>query len=154
EVDNGREWVTDEGVIRGVRTTGSLSYRASGYIRSALALEVHTRLVFWAVKMLVLQVPEPEIYYPPGAELTLWVTSPLFTAAREESSTPAVPEEHFTALKQDLTAMPYRTYTPSNRPSDLLNIVLVGSRDEIADAFTAAGWTYTKPPSWRSRLNG
>src|SRR5450756_855013 len=40
EVDNGRERVTREGSIRGMRTTSSLSYRAGGYIRTALQWEV------------------------------------------------------------------------------------------------------------------
>src|SRR5258705_3479890 len=41
EVDTGRELVTPQGSIRGWRTTGSLSYRAGCYIRTALQWEVH-----------------------------------------------------------------------------------------------------------------
>jgi hypothetical protein len=153
EVDNSRERVTDDGAIRGVRTTSSIAYRASGYIRTALLWEIHARLTLWAVKMLVLQVPEPEIFYPAGSELTLWLTGPAVSSAlaRQESS---LSDEDLTALQEQLAGMPYRTYTPSNRPSDLLNIILMGSREQIAAAFTAAGWTETKNPSWRSRING
>jgi len=153
EVDNGREWVTEEGSIRGVRTTSSISYRASGYIRTALCWELHARLAFWAVKMLVLQVPEPEIYYAPGSELTLWLTKPLISTAGAKPPD-ALADEGRTDLERDLMAMPYRTYTTANRPSDLLNVVLIGSREEIAAAFTAAGWTEAKAPSWRTRIRG
>ena len=153
EVDNGRERVTEDGSIRGVRTTASISYRASGYIRTALCWEVHARLALWAVKMLVLQVPEPEIYYPVGAELTLWLTQPLNSGITGQPET-RLNEEERAELESELSGMPYRAYTPANRPSDLLNLVLIGSREQIAAAFTAAGWTQAKPPSWRSRLTG
>lgn len=152
EVDNGREWVTGDGSIRGVRTTSSISYRASGYIRTALCWEVHARLALWTVKMLVLQVPEPEIYYAPGAELTLWLTAPLVSREAEEPA--ANPEDGApTELEQELSGMPYRAYTPANRASDLLNIVVIGSREQIASAFAAAGWTQARRASLRSRLN-
>src|ERR1700726_1681665 len=39
EVDNGRERVNRDGRIHGVRSTGSLCYRVSGYIRTALQWE-------------------------------------------------------------------------------------------------------------------
>ncbi len=153
EVDNGRERVTDDGTIRGFRMTSSLSYRASGYIRSALALALHARLEFWLVKMLVLQVPEPEIFYPAGAELTLWLTQP-FVAAASRREAGNLTDYQRSDLEDRLASLPYRTYTPANRPSDLLNIVLIGSRDQIADAFTAAGWSEAKHGSWRSWISG
>jgi hypothetical protein len=49
-----------------VRSTGTLSYRFSGYIRAALAWEIHARIALWAIKTLIVQVPEPEIYYLPA----------------------------------------------------------------------------------------
>jgi len=153
DIDNGRERVTDEGSILGVRTTNSIAYRASGYIRTALAWEVHARLAFWAVKTLLIQVPEPEIYYASGAELTLWLTKPVASAAREPRGNGVLTEEQRAHLEEQLTGMPYRSYTGSNRPSDLVNVILIGSREQIADAFNAAGWTESKPQTWRSRLN-
>jgi len=153
EVDNGRERVTEDGSIRGVRTTASISYRASGYIRTALCWEVHARLAFWAVKMLVLQVPEPEIYYPTGAELTLWLTQPVVSGVSEEPES-IVSAEDRDGLESELAGMPYRAYTRASRPSDLLNLALIGSREQIAAAFRAAGWIEARPPSLRSRLNG
>jgi hypothetical protein len=43
-VDNSREGVIPDGSIRGVRSTASIAYRFSGYIRTALCWEVHARL--------------------------------------------------------------------------------------------------------------
>jgi hypothetical protein len=65
DVDNSRERVTADGSIRGVRSTASISYRFSGYIRTALCWEVHAKIAFWLIKTLLVQVPEPEIYQSP-----------------------------------------------------------------------------------------
>jgi len=44
--------------------------------------------------------------------------------------------------------MSYRAYARrSNRPSDLVNLMFVGSHDQVAAAFESAGWTETKPKS-------
>src|ERR1700720_1762691 len=74
QVDNSREYVMHDGNIQGVRSTGSLAYRVTGYFRTFLGWEVHARVALWAIKTLVVQVPEPEIYYPAGVELTLALT--------------------------------------------------------------------------------
>src|SRR5258706_10077333 len=85
QVDNGRERVDRDGVIHGVRSTGTLSYRVSGYIRTALQWEVHADVAVWLIKTLVVQVPEPEIYYPAGVEMTLTLKQPLmYTPSLEE----------------------------------------------------------------------
>ena len=77
EVDNARERLTAEGSIRGTRPTSTLSYRFGGYIRTAIEWELHARLAIWAIKALLLQVPEPELYYPAGVEMTLALTQPV-----------------------------------------------------------------------------
>jgi hypothetical protein len=47
--------------------------------------------------------------------------------------------------------MPVRTSTQyTERPSDLINILLVGSRQQVAAAFTAAGWSEARLASARS----
>lgn len=153
EVDNGRERVLEDGSVRGVRTTASLSYRASGYIRAALAWELHAQLALWAAKMLVVQVPEPEIYYPPGVELTLALRDELVSAVQPDS------EEGLTGrdreeLRRVTAGMPYRAYTAGNRPSDLMNVLFAGSREEVETAFLAAGWTPASASTLRSRIQG
>ena len=81
EVDNSRERVTLNGRIHGVRSTASLCYRVSGYIRTVLQWEFHAGLAVWAIRSFLMQLPEPEIYYPAGVELTLTLTRPLFLGA-------------------------------------------------------------------------
>jgi hypothetical protein len=156
QVDNGREHVARDGNILGVRTTNSISYRATGYIRTLLCWEVHARLAFWAVRTLFVQVPEPEIYYPPGSELTLALTEPMLADSQPEPiDTAALTWQERGDLEQVIENVPDRTSaTGSNRPSDLVNMMFIGSRDQIESAFKAAGWTEAKAPSMRSRIRG
>ncbi len=157
QVDNGRERVDQDGSIRGVRATRSLMYRATGYIRTALEWEVHAELAVWAIKALVMNVPEPEIYYPAGVELTLTLTEPLVPVAYAGpvQAPRKLTEDQRTQIDSLVATIPYRTYAPvSKRPSDLANVLFIGSREQLSAAFIAAGWMEARPPSFRSDLKG
>jgi hypothetical protein len=153
EVDNGRERLTREGGIRGARTTGSLSYRTGGYIRTAITWDIHAALAVWAVKTLLVQVPEPEIYYPAGVELTLGLTGPMLTPSPQQAPAPSLADDDRARMDALLAVVPMRTYAAySNRPSDLTNVMFIGSRDDIATAFEAAGWIQPQQPSLRTHI--
>src|ERR1039457_5599339 len=120
EVDNARERVTRDGRIHGVRATDSGSYRVSGYVRTLLfRCEVHAAIAVWIVKAAVINLPEPEIYLPAGAELTLTLTEPLSLASIvEEPLRRALPDEDRADLNGALASMPSRTrVAASQRPS-------------------------------------
>ncbi len=155
QVDNARERVTSRGLIRGVRATGSISYRVSGYVRTAILWGVHAEMAEWAVKSLLVALPEPEIYYPAGSELTLRLTRKLTFIAPEETAPPKeqLAREELDDLRSLVASMPVRTHDPeTDRSSDLTNVLLIGSRDEIETAFRAAGWTEAGPDSVRARI--
>jgi hypothetical protein len=156
EVDNSRERVAQDGSIQGVRSTGSLCYRVSGYIRTALQWEVHAQLADWVIRSFIMELPEPEIYYPAGVELTLVLTQPLSLDAPFKGEQPAsqLTDEQREELTRDVRAMPYRTQAPkSGRLSDLTNVTIIGSQDQISAAFAAAGWTQAGKASFRRRIN-
>lgn len=155
EVDNARERLTAEGSIRGTRPTSSLSYRFGGYIRTAIEWELHARIAIWAIKAFLLQVPEPELYYPAGVELTLALTEPV--TALPSTSAVASPRRLNAGERIQMAAvlaeLPDRTHaTLSNRPSDLINVMFIGSRDDLSDAFEAAGWLQPKPTNLRTNI--
>jgi hypothetical protein len=155
EVDNGRERVTDDGRIRGVRATGSLCYRMSGYIRNMLLWDDHAELVEWAIRSLIIQLPEPEIYYPAGSELTLSLTAPLLIGGsiQEPQEVRQLSDSERTDLDDWTTSMPDQTHAPiSGRASDLTNVVFLGSRSQLVTAFASAGWAQARPASLRSRI--
>ena len=156
EVDNGRERVSRKGRIQGERATGSMCYRVSGYVRTVLLWEVHAELAEWAIRSLLVELPEPELYYPAGVELTLALTQPLRLDAVPDSGQPAplITADERDDLARVAEAMPYRTQAPSSgRLSDLTNVLVIGTHDRIVSAFAAAGWTQAMPPSLRDRIH-
>jgi hypothetical protein len=157
DVDSSRERVLADGSIRGVRATASISYRFSGYIRTALCWEIHARIAFWAIKILLVRVPEPEIYYPSGVELTLALSEPVYGEPIPESAEAAgrLSERARDVLTPMVADMPIRTRAVnSNRESDLINMLFIGSQEEISRAFTAGGWTPASTKSMHSRFLG
>jgi len=156
EVDNGRERVTRDGRIQGVRSTGSLCYRVSGYIRTALHWEIHAELAEWAIRSLFMELPEPEIYYPAGVEFTLTLAQPLSLnpQANRGQTGGQLPENQREELAGLVATMPHRTRAPiSGRSSDLTNVLFIGSEGQIVTAFNAAGWTQPDPASLRGRIH-
>lgn len=160
-VDNGREEVTPSGSIREVRSSGSWGNRAAHYLRAVAMLNVHAQLLTWAVKSIVVQVPEPEIYLPSGAELTLALSKPLRVYTRSGSSdqTRTLTQDEFASLAPIISDLPARSFTPpsrsseSGRPADLVNLLFIGSREEISTAFTAAGWVQPRAKSFRAGMS-
>jgi hypothetical protein len=155
QVDNSREKVNSSGLIQGIRSTGSISYRVSGYVRTALLWDVHAQMAEWAIRSLLVALPEPEIYYPAGTELRINLTRdlPVIAPAEADDASEALSEDELSDLRGLVGRMPIRTQDPENhRPSDLTNVLLIGSRDEISTAFRAAGWTEAGPDSIRSRI--
>jgi hypothetical protein len=155
EVDNGRERVSRNGRIEGVRSTNSMCYRVSGYIRTALQWEIHAELAEWVIRSLIVQVPEPEIYYPAGVELTLALTQPLRSDSLPQAGLLQRPidEDQREELERLVAELPYQTYAPTTgRSSDVTNVLFVGSRDRIIAAFDAAGWTQADPATLRGRI--
>ncbi len=157
-VDNGREEVTKGGTIQEVRTTGGLGNHAAHLIRDVMLWDVHAQFVVWAVKSLVTQVSEPEIYLPAGAELTLMLTDSVHPAAvpAGDDTPRRLSDEERASILPMIESMPSRTSTPiKGRPSDLVNLMFVGSEQRISAAFRSAGWTEPRSrATFRSNMAG
>jgi hypothetical protein len=154
-VDNAREVVTPHGSIQKGRSTASLGNRVALYIRKLALLDVHAALIVWAVRATIVQVPEPEIYFPTGTELTLTLTSPVRTLAQEAGlgEPRGLTDEERERLAPVVDALPVRTSAEFNeRPSDPVNVVFIGSRQQVSAAFTAAGWFEALPRTTHNDL--
>ena len=94
QVENARESVDKQGRIQGIRSTSTLSQRASGAV-GMLSLGNPVAAVFSvAASSSVLRFSEPEILFSTGTELTAKLTAPLEIPAQhilstEEKCTPA-----------------------------------------------------------------
>jgi len=154
-VDNGREYVTPVGSIREMRSTASVGNRAAFYIRRLAMLEVHAQFAVWAAKAVIAQLPEPEIYLPAGTELTLTLTAPVLAPAMTNpiEGPPQFTNSERDSLRPVMDDLPERTSAKlEDRPSDPINVVFLGSREEISAAFQAAGWMEARKGSVHSNL--
>ena len=144
QVENARESVDKEGRIQGIRSTSTLSQRASGVV-SMLSLGNPIAAVFTvAASSSVLRFSEPEILLPTGTEMTAKLTAPIEIPAQHIDPTPIVTTTAAEAmqLRAMIRKMPFRTDTDGTPhvPSDLTNLMFIGSSGAIEKAFADSGW--------------
>ncbi len=97
----------------------------------------------WAIKTLIAPSSSPEIYFPPGTEFVFRLANPL-----DLSDIPRdrFPLERFSAdgvagVRELLRETSVFRAQARTHPSDSVNLLLMGTRRQIALAFQAAGWS-------------
>jgi hypothetical protein len=66
---------------------------------------------------------------------------------------PAITDNDRAEIDAIVEEVPTRTYAAfSNRASDLINVMFVGSRDDLATAFEAAGWVEPQQATLRAKV--
>jgi opacity protein-like surface antigen len=143
QVENARESVDAQGRIQGIRSTATLSNRASGFAGSLAFGDPIAAIFTTAASASVLRFSEPEISLPAGTELIAELTAPIVLPKAEPILVP--PIANTPADKQDLLKLveelPFRTYTDKGHiPSDITNLIFIGSADEVQRAFAASDW--------------
>ncbi len=146
DVDNAREEVTSDGTIVGLPPFSSKP--SAAHIALLIAALPHPVLLALveAGRFAGRRAQHGVIDYAPGVEMHL-----ALERSAKLPDAPAVVPVSFRAvsLEQDLAGvvggLPLRTVAPKHeRESDLTNLLLVGSQQEIEAAFAAAGWTRAK----------
>jgi len=152
EVDNARESVR-RGRIQGILATYTPQGRITdglGHLPSYNPYSAPSLLVYRMFTVL----PEPEIYFPPGTDLRLRLNVPLYVADQPEL--PRVSFEMDEVERGDVEMLlqhnTSRTYTGKGKEADVVNVLFVGSRDQMNSAFRAAGWNNSDRISSRSVL--
>jgi uncharacterized Zn finger protein len=143
EVENARETVDAQGYIQGIRSTATLSNRASGVLGSLAFGDPIAAIFTTAASASVLRFSEPEISLPVGTELVAALTAPIVLPKVEPilvppiATTPAEKKD----LSQLVEKLPFRTYTDkSHIPSDITNLIFIGSAGAMERAFAASEW--------------
>jgi LssY C-terminus len=140
EVDNSREAVRN-GVIRGIRATNTPQGRITSRLIHMPTFNPYTDMGLIVYRALTI-LPEPEIYLPSGTDLRLRLNVPLYVGDQPEL--PRVSFEMDEYERGDVELMLQhssdRTTTRGGKDADLVNVLFVGSREQIEQAFTAAGW--------------
>jgi hypothetical protein len=146
-VDNARETVGGDGRIYGIRATSSFSSAISGAAVSVGFIDPILLAFTLSSTLAAFRIPESEIIFPPGTELRLRLLEP-FTRPREYAY-PVGPvtrtAAELAALEELVGGLPFRTATPNdNIPSDITNLLFIGSEQALTTAFEAAGWSQTE----------
>ena len=140
EIDNARE-TARHGIIHGIHATDTPQGRITSRLVHLPTFNPYSDaglMVYRALSVL----PEPEIYLPPGADLRLQLTVPLYVGDQPEIPLPSLDLDEYERgdIEMLLQDLPERTATSSGKDADLVNLLFVGSEEQLDSAFTAAGW--------------
>ncbi len=151
-VDNARESVDDEGKISGIIASQTGSGRLDQGINKVAERYQGLADILSAVKQAVLKETDANIVYDPGVEMTLKLTKAL--QWNHPGPAPDVrsiePADALAALvnRQPLVTMA----TSPRRPSDITNIMFIGSQKDLESAFQAAGWSAAEKLGQKSKF--
>jgi hypothetical protein len=142
-----------KGVIQGVRSTNTFQGNINSRLIHLPTWNPYSDPVLIAFKALFPIFPELEIYYPAGTDIHLKTTSELslpasFAVAEHQSLLPAAAESE--QLEQLVEQLPMRVVTKKNVDADIINIVFIGSAQQVTAAFREAGWQTADPVSHRT----
>ncbi|HKF25297.1 MAG TPA: LssY C-terminal domain-containing protein, partial [Candidatus Acidoferrum sp.] len=153
EIDNARETVKN-GLIRGVNATDTPQGRITSRLRHLPTWNPYSDLTLLAYRAAFPVFPEPEIYLPRGTDLKLELTRELSVADEMLGAAPASPPDEIDRAIMEITApsLPDRTTTRYGQAADFVNVALIGTSEQMDQAFRAAGWTHGDPTSPRSVL--
>ncbi len=141
KVENARESVLKNGTIQGV----TASALGSTYVDKALG-QLAQQLpslsdAIGSFEKKQVGTPDTTISYQAGTDMEIELSKPLsldktFVPAAAEQ----VPAAVLGAVQEVLAKAPQRSATEKKTPGDPINLVLVGSENEIRQAFQQAGW--------------
>ncbi|MBZ5551901.1 MAG: LssY C-terminal domain-containing protein [Acidobacteriia bacterium] len=142
-VDNARETVDDKGGIVGILASETLASRMDEGLGKMGGKLAGLADILTAAKGAIIKEPQPEIDYSPGVEMTLQILdkpdlSGLAGATGGYKDGSGSPDPQLTRL---VNAEPFQTIAEKPpKPSDMTNLMYVGSQEQVEAAFTAAGW--------------
>jgi hypothetical protein len=152
DVDNAREAVDENGKITGISGSESISGRLDQGIEKLSARNSSLGGLLEVAKAAVVKQTNAEIQYEAGVEMTLRTSEPL--TWNETIAGPTIePIRDEDALARLVNAQPFQTFAEKPlKPSDITNLMFVGSEEKLRDIFKAAGWDTAQALSGQSKL--
>jgi hypothetical protein len=151
-IDNARESLDANGKILGIIASQTGSGRLDQGINKVAQKYPGLADLLSSVKQSVVKETDPNIDYEPGVEMTIEFTKPLQWTG--DATAPSVaslePQEMLSRL---VLRQPFRTAAERPpTPSDMTNLMFIGSQAEIESAFAAAGWSSAEQLNAKSKL--
>ena len=140
-VDNARESVDSAGLITGIKASQTFTSLADEGVTKLGSKYGGLGDVLSGIKRASVKEADPSITYKPGVEFTVKLTQPLNWTPSASAKEPE-PIASQDAVKTLVTQQPYRTVAlkpPS--PSDMTNLMFIGTKDSLEAAFKEAGWS-------------
>jgi len=151
-VDDARESVDADGRIQGIVASKTGSGRLDQGINKVAEKYPSFAELLGTVKQVVLKPADANIDYKAGAEMTIALTKPLdwTGVVRGPEIASIEPSDDLSRL---VNSQPFRTATEKDqRLSDITNLMFLGRRDQIEEAFKQAGWTPAAKLNDQSKL--
>ncbi len=151
-VDNARESVDNDGRILGIIASQTGSGRLDQGINKVTEKYSGLGELLGTIKQAVLKPTDANIDYEPGVEMTIELTKPLTWTgdARGPNVRAVEPQNELASLVNE---QPFRTRAAKPpKESDITNIMFLGSRQELENAFQAAGWSTAEQLNAKSKL--
>ena len=156
-IENARETVNGDGVILGIVGSETYSSRIEQGIEKLSGnskLAALASILEGATQAMKIQPADPNIAYSVGTEVTLKLNKPVSWAAADTSSfanLKDIPDGD--ALIDLVNREPFRTATERpSRPSDITNLMFIGTEAQLRDVFEKAGWATAAKLSSQSRM--
>jgi hypothetical protein len=148
EVETAKERVDIGGTVRGIHPAVSLSSSLALFTVPLLFAVPTVGVPVWGVKSMVAPSASPEIYFPSGTELILRLTAPMEvrSSARRPVGVTSFPPDELNEVRHLLNGSAQRARLGAH-PSDFVNLLFLGSREELDRAFHAAGWSQAERKS-------
>jgi hypothetical protein len=142
-IDNARESVDEKGQIVGIVQSETISSRLDEALGKLKDRYQGLADILEGAKRGFMKETQPEINYAPGVEMTLKLTNKVELDSKPNSANDPVRQDSSdSALGQFANSLPFRTQTETtSEPSDLSNLMFLGSKEQLESAFAAAGWS-------------
>jgi hypothetical protein len=149
DVDNARETVRNNEILGIIQphVTGkvSLAFAALGAINPIAGYTINGVRAVYGLSI------RREILFPSGTDMQVQVVRPSMLTQREPW--PAWPTLPLTPQLRTLVEhAPMRTEDSGGTPSDLTNLMFLGTREQIISAFNEAGWFEAVPSNFGSNM--
>ena len=154
-VDNAREKIDDSGEIHGILASETVTGKMDSGISKLSDRFSGLAGVLSVAKGAVLKEADSDIAYSPGVEMTLKLLAPLSVAKPGGAglADSLEPIREVAELRALIDAAPFQTVAENPpKPSDITNMMLVGTREQVEAAFTAAGWSNAAALSRMAKL--
>jgi hypothetical protein len=149
DVDNARETVRNNEILGIIQphVTGkvSIAFAALGAINPIVGYAINGARTVYGLSI------RREILFPAGTDVQIQVVRPSVLTQKDPwegwSMLPVTPK-----LRALVEHAPMRTHTPNGAPSDVTNLMFLGSRQELISAFDEAGWFEALPSDFGNNM--